>query len=395
MKQRQSIFSFLAVITLLSTGTPAYAMEEALDLFRVRTPIKLTLEETIPDGPKKADICAFLKAVTLENVKTDAEPGVKKDVGFSFATTAPWCLLAAKYIQSLDRRPNLGDWGCGHGFFSRHAVLSGANPYAIDSSLAAANEANKRIFESKAYLAKGLKIQDLYKASNASVTNPGDKFMARQNDINVAFNVLHYLCPRDADLFLKKLYENTKDNGIVILSCDTPRNPNHTSTDFYEGNVAKGLKYPGYGVYSTSSISFKDTLSKTSTLERHVEAITPAEEEAQKFKMGEQYKGLYPLPPEQDYDNGQTIMVNEDFPDGDILRDIRRPYYYATGHQTKNKFAYGALKNVLELEGFTVLNGWYTDQTVDTLYPFDTEDLKIWGSKVVVVAQKRVPEPVT
>jgi len=384
---KQSVFSFLAVFALLSMGIPAHAMEEDLDLFGGTTPLKLRLEETIPAGPKKADICKFLKSVEETEVKTDAEAGLTKESGFSYPTMAPWCLLASKYIQSRKDRPDLGDWGCGHGFFSRHAMLSGANPYAIDSSLAAANEANKQIFESKRYLPEGVKMKELYKVSNTSVTNPCPKFMERQNDINVAFNVLHYLCPTDADLFLEKLYENTKDNGIVILSCDTPRDPGNVCQAFYEANKANGLKYPGYGVYSISSLKSLEGKKKGIVI-RGVSPITPEEEAARKFKMGVTYRGLYPLQAES-RDNGETIVVHPE------AGDLEPPYAFNTVHQARNNFHYPELKNVLELAKFTVLNGWYTDHMLDTLYPFDTRDLNILGSKVVVVAQKRVMAPVT
>jgi len=43
----------------------------------------------------------------------------------------------------------------------------------------------------------------------------------------------------------------------------------------------------------------------------------------------------------------------------------------------------------MELAGFTVISGWYTDHDRDTLYPVNHPDLdKIRKSKVVIVAQK-------
>jgi|GEM_PF-1680931 len=387
---KQRVFLFLAVFTLLSAETLAHAMEEALELFGATKPLTLALAETIPEGPQKADICAFLNSATMTMVRTDAEAGVTKENGFSYPTMTPWCLLAAKYIQSLERRPDLGDWGCGHGFFARHALLSGANPYALDSNLAAVREAKKNIWAVKQYLPKDLKLKNLYKVFHHSVTDPGAEFMARQNDINVAFNVLHYLRPMDVDLFLTKLYENTKDNGIVILSCDTPRDLDGLRQDFYEANKAKGLQYPGYGVYNISSLTFLDSKEKGLVI-RGVSPITPEEETSRKFKMGVTYEGLYPSSLEPSYDNGQTITVNKKCLGGHLLAGaLEQPYFYHTVHQARNNFHYPELKKVLELAKFTVLNGWYTDHMLDTLYPFDTKDFNILGSKVVVVAQKQI-----
>ena len=397
---KQSIFSALAFSGMLVASV--YSTEAAedgihnTDLFRQTGIIRLTVEETIPENSqKKLEAINLLKSIQLTSVKTDVEPSVKKEVGYSFPTSAPWCLLTTKYIKSLNFRPNLGDWGCGHGFFSRHALISGANPYAIDSSLQAANEANKIIFQTKGYIdiPEGLKMTDLYKAANVSVVNPGNKFMERKNHINVAFNVLHYLSPSDADIFLQNLYTNTTDNGVVIICFDTPFDPNKTSMDYYNEGKQNNLKYPGYGVYSKSTIVFLDNTNAKNYLTRGAYRPTEEEEKKEKFKMGQLYSGIYPKITEfENADNGQTLKIGQGDPVDhplNILNQSQRPYCYATGHQAFNKFDYNGLRNVVELAGFSVINGWYTDHSIDTLYPHDNVDLdKIRKSKVVIVAQK-------
>lgn len=398
---KQNIRNIFSIITfsslLISSIQSIKAAEESnlnTDLFQTTNPIVLTLDETIPeDCQMRNQAIRLLKETQLTSVKTDptgmSENATKKEVGFSFPVTAPWCLLTAKYIKSLNFRPNMGDWGCGHGFFSRHALLSGANPYAIDSSLPAAQEANKVIFGFRAYLPLGLNVKELYKASNVSVVKPGSTFMSRQNHINVAFNVIHYLNPTDADLFLTNLYNNTLDNGLIILCCDTPFDQNNVGTNYYNHRTSQGLRYPGFGVYNSTNVIFLDDLSNKRSFLRSICDISPEEEKSGKFKMGELYNGMYPLDPI--YDNGQTIQVDSLNAEKDIFGGYaNRPYRYATSHQTFNKFDYKGLKNVLELAGFTVVNGWYTDHNLNTLYHHDDEAnlSRIRKSKVVIVAQK-------
>lgn len=395
IRQVQSTFLRLTIAGLLfSTLSTLKASTKSselkgVELFKSKEPISLTLEETIPENVQnRSGAIEVLKSAKLTNVATDKEEGVKKEAGFTFPTSAPWCLLTAKFIQLQSFRPNLGDWGCGHGFFPRHALLSGANPKAIDSSLNAAKEANKIIFGAKAYLPEGLDIKNLYTVAQASVTNPNTKFMERKNHINVAFNVIHYLSPPDADKFLSKLYENTADNGIVVICSDTPFLHFPVDWPFYEKRSKLGIKYPGYGVYSQSTVVFLDSQNEKHFVNRSVYEMTSEEEKLGRFKMGQMYKGIYPL--DLSYDDGQTIIVSEQYPDGDILKNVKRPYAYATGHQAFNKFDYHGLKKVLEGAGFTVINGWYTDHTLNTLYPHDDKglDTKTKKSKVVIVAQK-------
>jgi len=355
-------------------------MEE--DVLRSQKPLKVTLEETIPGGDKKAEIVAFLKSVPITPVDVDHEVGINKTGGFSFPTTAPWSLMITKHIKSLKVRPNLGDWGCGHGFFSRHALLSGANPWALDSSKAAATEANKNIWATKKYLAKGLELKNLYKVFHGSVTDPSAEFTARQNHINIAFNVLHYLSPSDADRFLQKLYENTASLGIVVLCCDTPFDPNGISLAFYQKRKKQGVKYPGFGLYSSSTVVFQD--GRQGDKERAVSSITEAEEKAGTFKMGHLYQGVYPP---HAIDNGQTIRVDNPSLGRGILGKDVAPYTYSSIHYAFNKFDFQGLAMVLESAGFSVINGWYANHHGDTLYPIGVAS-GISASKVVVAAQK-------
>lgn len=386
---KKKIFACSIVLSLplFACLTPLQAMEQrasASDFFRQSGKLKFTVEETIADNCQDRDAAiSLLKSAPLTSVE------IEKGVGLAFSTTAPWCLLTAKYIKSLKYRPILGDWGCGHGFFSTHALLSGANPYAIDSSLAAANITNKHICEARKHLPPGLNIKDLYRAANTSVLKPSARFMYLTKDINVAFNVIHCLSPSEADLLLTNLFENTRDNGIAIINCDTPFDQNNIQNVYYNQRKEMGLKYPGYGVYNFSSVVFFSSPEISNLLCLSVGRITEEEQESKRKKMGKMYRGSYPFI--SDYHNGQTTMVTNSNSEASLLAECNESYYYATGHQLFNKFDYAGLKNVMELAGFTVLNGWYTDDNSDTLYPHDSEEVDtIRASKLVVVAQKIV-----
>jgi hypothetical protein len=383
---------------LLAFAPSAHAMEKdsQLDLFKGSELITITLQETIPNNCQNRDgAIELLRSRKLTVVQNDSDSSLnskvsKKDVGFTFPNTAPWCLLATKYITTLDFRPNLGDWACGHGYFSSHAMIAGANPFAIDLSKAGAMEANKTIWACRRYLPEGSNAKNIYRASQTSVINPGSIFMDRKNHINVAFNILHYLKPNDADQLLKNLFVNTIDGGIAILCCDTPTDGLNVINNFYAENVRKDMKYPGYGIYSKSTIVFLSDPNNNKQLVRRACKIS-AQDEKEK-QMGITYNGIYPVKTQFDiHDNGATIMGGSDSMDSGLnkLDQTGQPYCYATAHNLFNYFEYPALKSLLEGVGFQVLNGWYTDHNIDTLYPYDHVDLdKIRKSKLVVVAQK-------
>jgi len=386
MHRKQNVFLFLATLLLATSST---AMEE--DLLRSDKPLKLTLEESIPEGREKEKIVSFLKATSP---KTAVENDLKKVFGYSFPPSSPWGLLVIKYMQSQPWKecPNVGDWGCGHGFFSRHAVLAGANLWALEFSKAAATEANKNIWVVKQFIPASL-LKDLYRVFSHSVTDPGPDFMARQNHINVAFNVIHYLAPADADKFLENLYQNTAPNGLVFLSADMPYDPDSKGNEmsFYNEGKAQGVKYPGYGVYSMSRIEFLGGEGELSW-NRGVLPVTKEEEASEAFSMGERYLGLYRRDAAHAYDDGQTIEVHEPFSPRDILGELSGnaapPYRYATKHYTYNKFDYEGLARVLELVGFSVVNGWHIDNCTDTLYPIHTPKPPLRKQRIVVAAQK-------
>jgi len=362
---------------------PSTAMEE--EELRSEKPRKVRLEETIPEGAKKQAIVKFLKTTPKASIHIEDVPGDKRRFGYAFPPSAPWCLLVAKYIKSKSwgERPNLGDWGCGYGFFSVQAVLSGANPWALELGKAVATKANENIWGVKKYLSSDLKLKDLYRVSQRSVVDPGPEFMARQNHINVAFNVMHYLCPTDADLFLQNLYSNTADNGLVFLSVDAPFAPDGKALRFYNERKAQGVKYPGYGVYS-AVISLSDEEGDRSVL-----PVTEEEEKSRTFEMGRKYPGLHSLdakPVDADEKKKAVTKVCSDIDIfGRRLSDFDDAY-----HKTFNKFEYEGLKKVLESAGFSVINGWYTDQDIDILYPVNIQKPPIHRETVVVVAQKRV-----
>jgi len=384
MQGKQNIFLFLAALLLATSST---AMEE--DLLRSVKPLRITLEETIPEGDKKQAIVAFLKATTKAPIQIDDDPKSKREFGFSFPPSSPCCLLVAKYIKTnpWEGRPNLGDWGCGYGFFSFHALLAGANPWGLELNKSVADRANKNIWAAKPYLSSDLKLKDLYKVSQGSVTDPGPDFMARQNHINVAFNVIHYLTPTDADKFLENLYQNTAPNGLVFLSADTPfSQPGPWA--FYNRRKEQGVKYPGYALYSVTSWEFLSDLQTSEGSKQSIRSVYPFVDE-EKFKMGQRYPGLYPVDAARPYDDGRVITVTKNSLEFNIFDRFEKPYSYISDHRAFNKFDYDALKNVLESVGFSVVNGWYADrERSDVLSPVDPS---ISRETVVVVAQKRLP----
>lgn len=388
-QQRQHALISLVVlgifITALTTLRAAEVNFHALDVFlRQPGPIRITLEETLPGIVPREEACALLK------LSSPISPQLKgqQDVGIAYPTWAVWTLLAAKMIaltsQSEKFRINVGDWGGGPGFFACHALLSGANPYVIDSNIEIAADAQRVISGAKPYLSPGLKIRDLAKVFCGSVTTPAEKFMERQNHINVGFNIIHFLSPSQTDQFLKNLFINTVPGGRVVLCCDTPfsevKDNQQVLIEWYTQRMKAGNRYPGYGVYG---IMFDTTNRKPVIFS--ASDLAQEDEQSGKIKTGNIYSGYYQAPELPPTICWQTATGE--------LHD------YEAFHQAKNAFDYFGLRNVLEYFGFKVIKGWYTDFRCtgqshsfcpNTLYPIDYEGPETNRTKVVIVAQKPV-----
>ncbi len=334
--------------------------------------------------------------------------------GTIFQRQQPWCLMAAQAIRELyessGERPNVGDWGCGHGQFSLHALISGGNPYGIELHKAAAEDAIETIFKAKKHLPKslklkGIKTKNLYHVLQGSVSEPTSNFMTRQNHINVCFNVLHHLIPSDIDLLLRKMFENTVQGGFVIFCSDTPVLSESQCRDYHRQGLAQKLKYPGFGVYNTSQYLFTEDMSKGKKEDvngedprernKHRSISRPEKAEKLDLKAGHTYAGSYPpvygidTEGKMFTDAGIIIEIDETNMGGpaDFLGGSKG-YHYTNRHYLFNFFDYTSLSRVLKDAKFTVVNGGYTHRESSVLFPHDG-DRDSRCDKVVLVAQKK------
>lgn len=67
----------------------------------------------------------------------------------------------------------------------------------------------------------------------------------RKYDVIVAFNIFHYLTPKEAEKAIKKMYHLLADRGKVFLSMNAPSG-NKEVVNAYRKQVKDHEKYPGY-----------------------------------------------------------------------------------------------------------------------------------------------------
>lgn len=348
----------------------------------------ITLEETIAsDCQNQEDLLEILR-----NTPLTSNPGLVStiDVGFTFPSTTPWCLYAAKLIKDLydatGGRVPVGDWGSGLGFFARHALVAGATVNALELDKQTAISSAPYIKKISPHLPDGVQIKDIFKTYFGNATDLTPEFMARQNQVNVAFNVIHHLTPSQVSVVLSKMFENTTEGGWVVLCCDAPLLA--IEGRFYEDSLAAGIKHPGFGVYNHVDLIYSNGRTPNATL--NIELLP--EEAALKLGAGKSHPGLFSNDPAvMSLPHTGTNITQKDH-DSSALSTIMSfpgPYAYSYRHNVVNKYRFEALSALFEEAGFKVTHGWYADHTSPILYPHQHPLPKgVYGSKVVIVAQK-------
>lgn len=359
--------------------------------------VTVALEDTLAPDCKAPETLSETLRTTSLTLNPKSAPNV--DVGFTFPSTTPWSLYAAKLIRDRYEESGstihvcVGDWGSGLGFFTRHALVAGGTVNALEFDKTIAAAAADYMRKIIPHLPQGIKIKDVLGRYRGSATTPPAAFMARKNHINVAFNLLHHLTPDDVILLLNNLAKNTLEGGYVVICCDTPL-LDEVSKAFYRENKEKGSKFPGVGIYTQSRVSPynpKTLEVSPQKFKTTLKAQVPSTYEITQLQMGRCHKGSYP--PNPLADDTCTIFANTPH-ENELMKtffgiDFTPPYVSQTSHQLMNKFKFEELALLLKEAGFEITHGWYTNPAIQELYPYSSPlPAGVLAAKLVVVAQK-------
>lgn len=374
-------FKHLILSTVfLSLLNQSFATDEKKEIIKHETTKHTTpsLDEILPSNltdEQKTEIKSFIQSTKLTLIKTQHDPKSMnepvRDVGYTFPTLAPWCLLALEEIKNQSektgKRIPIGDWGGGYCYFSRDAIIFGALPNVLEKHKDIATIANNTIYTAKKFLPQDLRMDHLYKVFVDSVTNPAKNFMDRKNQINVSFNVIHHLNPEEADKLIHNMYENTLDNGLIFIVSATPYTSNinrEIAIDYYKKRQEEGEKYPGFGLYNSA----KRQNFLGGRIETMAHSVVPfVKKSHQHLEMAVDYSGIFPK--------------NVKYEDIVYKNDYAYNYYY----HLYNPMDHISLSNIIEQAGFTVLKSWYCGHDSSELFSPDSNNFK---SKVVVIAKK-------
>jgi SAM-dependent methyltransferase len=293
----------------------------------------------------KAEIIEILKSKSHSSVHRKLADGTKLDYGFTFAHGFPWTKLTAQAIKDMfDRtgeRVTVGSWGCGYGYSEALLLLAGADLKALDLNEDAANSANRYLFS----LVRLSKIGDMkspkYTVAHASVENPPRPFMDRKNQINVCFNVMHYLRPEQNERLLDNLYNNTLDGGFVVISCMA------LDEELVRAYNMLG-DYPGYKLYSEVYIC--DNQKRPRFTLTQISEVTDENENAMWASI------LEPVVMVKNRAGSRFEAAAEDL--------SLSSYSYLIHHRVVNKFTIEALEKLLAKHGFVFVKGFEADEFV-------------------------------
>jgi hypothetical protein len=250
----------------------------------------------------------------------------------------------------------VGSWGCGYGSAEALMVLAGANLKAFDKNRAVAQEANKFLWSITRLAGIGDKSNLPYSISCADVELPKEVFMKRKNQLNICFNVMHYLTPKQNKSLLSNLFENTVENGFVVITA--------MSIDEHlpeESRINLGDEYPFYKIYRYlmvyDAVNGKCLLSQISDFEDIVE--------------DEEYLMCRPestiIEPSK-IPAGISKFLSQKFPHTEFMCSFMK--------RAINYFTVDTLKRLLENQGFVFIKGFkiYGMITVIAKKPFSEQN---------------------
>ncbi|RZI46939.1 class I SAM-dependent methyltransferase [Candidatus Finniella inopinata] len=213
----------------------------------------------------------------LLNLQESLPGNTSKGNGYTFSAIREWHISSLETILTNNKNRSIedpifvADWGCGLGTFALHAIFRGMNVWGLDHNETSAAYANKLIWGSKKLLSNPKALADQYKIFVGCVTKPSEKFLSRQNDVSVSFNLIPHLSPDQSDALLRNMAQTTKPGCLVLIVSDTPHGLNlpEPAVSFYENQRKKGSKYPGYALYTRAFQVDRSRILKD------VSAVTP------------------------------------------------------------------------------------------------------------------------
>jgi len=198
-----------------------------------------------------------------------------RDFGFSYSGITSTALSSLKEIhdraEKSASRIAAVDIGAGHGNMTWKMILAGANVDAIELQKPLAEALSKKTLIVKPYV-KPLKIRDLVTVhhsdffdavSQGQLTNKYTNKYTEKYDVAWAGNFIHMLTPKEVDRFARQLFVMMKNGGKVFITAHT-YSPGYqgdadlagqSQVDLFYANKAKGLRFPGFMIRSSVSVT--------------------------------------------------------------------------------------------------------------------------------------------
>lgn len=304
------------------------------------------------------------------------------EFGKTFRANTSYAQLAAMLVElnasSLPEFPFLiGDWGCGQGYTGVFLLLAGngnASLKLFDPVKKTAEKANSVLHKiATKYLAEKYKKYSRnednpsFTVSIGTGEQPPKAFMARQNDLNIAFNIMHMMDPGQCDAFLSNLYKNTKRNGIAMIVTGCFFEEVEELVGIYQQREQAGVRYPGYGIYIFSPITVETTSSEPS----HAKVSFVSDFPKDSFiKPGDVWNGSHP--------DDHSPSLKHHVTDTQVC-------------MCRNFLTRSTLVRRLEEQGFTIINSFYVNKNNSNLYPA-SEHLDVAGplkDSILVIVEKQ------
>lgn len=330
-----------------------------------------------------------------------------KEFGLTFGCNTSYSRLAANFVNlNVSLAPiNIGDWGCGQGFTSAFLLAVGDGNASIKmfdpvlESVRIANSTMHRVGQKylkekyRKYTEK--EPNPSFTASKCSAEKPSATFMARENDLNIAFNIMHMMGPDQCDDFLKNIYKNTKKNGIAMIVVNR-LSPDEDVIRRYQKRKEAGKRYPGFGIYNVSII-WEGCLAHSSASHIVHSPVSRKLAKNNEIRVGEVWEGRYPADPNFPYEgfvaDAQKTKFGAANPFHQLAKDKGwKSYVFKNIYTFQNYFTAETIAGLVQENGFKVINVFGVNKRNANFYPAselsDDHESFLKADALLVIAEK-------
>jgi hypothetical protein len=242
----------IVLLNLIILAAPLFSMESnEKTIENLLTPLLSkwldTKIQSTDDGIEK------VKKILSAQIPVPIMIAENEDWGFSFSPSKFEYIplsMVAQMFKKTGQTVAVVDLGAGYGYMSLNFILAGGKVDVVEMQRDVADKTRLYIFNNLIDLGfKNLASYCRVFPYNVLDINTTNNWTKTNHYMAFANNLMHWLTPEQGSQLAKVIYDNLYDDGVVVVSSDTPF-MDASWLSYYESRSHEKAGAKGYGVYS-------------------------------------------------------------------------------------------------------------------------------------------------